>query len=461
MEKNRLLDELDLLIKEYSEKIGADKITKKEDGDSASRIIELKRLRLEFIYTLKAKPVCPASTLFCRIYLDKDSGFAFDIYDIITYLDIFDFHCYCFSYIENKKRLEACFNYITDFIDYHFNEIETLSLHAEECRKRKLKELRRVFDIDGSKAPKTKEKHKKYASELNRVTMLSVIERYTVNKAYLSFLAGDYEKSLEQYKKIKKKTEYERNLIEFIKGLYAPFQAIPEECASVLKAQEYKNSKSDVKTTLLAMAASVFVCSVPFFIAQLAINHKYLKDAILADTTSPLFAVFFALLPGIFASLVLRDKFRLLLSKNKAEAIEFYKIINQKSKINILKILLVFFTLVSVIIFAGSFTKPSIILYEDRFYYDDTGGYSVDYQLCRFYDIWDVYRADGRYKENGKYVKRPSYVIHCIDKRLIDTYNFKLSKDEETRLIYELTKDREKDRDIEHVFSPDDINVYL
>ena len=459
MKTKRLINCLDLLIGDWAGDYGCKDVEFTRENGLALWKVELKGFTAQFVYTVSESESCPVSTLFCRFYYDEDCSFAYDVYDMINYLDIYDYHCYYFSYIESRKRLEACFKYITDFIDYHYEEISALSQRADECRERKLKELNRLFSVDVESAEKESESKKSSEESLNAVTQKQIIQKYTTNKAYLAYLEGDFETALELYKEDEEHTEFEEKLIEFISERYAPYQAIPDECASVVDVQEYKNDKKESIIELrnfgISILISVVICSIPFFIAQLLLNAHYTQQSIVSDKPSPLLAVLYGLLPGIFAALVFREKVELLLKRNKTKAIDFYRILNPRSNNKVFIVLLLLFTLMSVIIFSSSATKPSIVVYEDRFFYDDGDSFHSEFEQCLKSDIWKIYYTEKQYNEKGKLVKKPSYVIKTINKDYIYLSWFNLTDEEEATMLYYMSEYRGKD--IVHVETPDEM----
>ena len=258
MKIEKLSQHLKFRVEDYAEKIGALKLTSDNSDGTDKYSVELEKIILEFVYYKKAHENCPVSTLYCRIHLDKESGFFFEIPEIIAFVDILDYHCYYFPYIENVKRMDACFDYITDFIEYREREILSLCDSAQELKEQKIQEIKRVYDYDESRIPEDEEGKNAFYNKLDEYVSVYTLKRFVTGKAHLAYLDGDYDTALKEYEKQGELLTCEKRIVEFIDGKLEPYQAMPLECASLLEVVKYK--KKSIKTLILSVLTNCIRC---------------------------------------------------------------------------------------------------------------------------------------------------------------------------------------------------------
>ncbi len=180
--------------------------------------LEFEKIKLEFIYSKRERELYPISTLYCRVYLDKSDNFFFEIPDLIYYTDVLDYHCYYFAFIESKKRMSACFNYIMDFFEFRKEEIDELLPQYEELKALKTEEIKRVYLFDDNIIPKNEDKKEEFIENFAERVSFFTASRFTTSPAYIAYLKGDFEKAVEEYKKYDELLDSEKRLIEFIDG---------------------------------------------------------------------------------------------------------------------------------------------------------------------------------------------------------------------------------------------------
>ncbi len=433
MKTDKLSAYLEEKAKAYAEKANAADFYAFEDKAYKYCKITLDKIRLEFVYSLKGSASYPISTLTCRVYLDTtDSPYFYEIPELIDYLDIYDYHCYCFPYIENKKRLDACFDYITDFIEYRMEEICSLRIDREEIKARKLREIKRVLGYDSKSAPKDKPGKDAFYGSIFKHYSDSLIPRYTTNKAYFDFVNRDYQSSLNRYKKISAKTGYERKLVAFIKEQKAPYQAVTPECASIIEVRQYKNPS--LRTFIILIASCAAFSYVLLLLIQLLINQYYLKTARFVDISNPFLSALCGIIPGIAIAIAFRKRIEPLMLKNKKQALEFYDLLNISDTSHNTMYFAAVVTLLFLFLFTGM-SRPNILITDKKVTVNKSSsmfGHYVDYDLDEFVNVVYVY---GYYDDDRNFIKHPFYAFLTAEQDYFTTRDLKLTDEQIKELI--------------------------
>ncbi len=446
MNTERLSQYLKTIINEYAFKNGC--TTYSEYSETVDRYnLELENIRLEFLYSKRERELYPISTLYCRVHLDKNDSFFFEIPDIIYYTDVLDFHCYYFAFIESKKRMSACFNYIMDFFKIREGEINALLPRYKELKLLKAEEIKRVYLFDKKAVPEDEEKKDNFFETFADYVSSFTASRFTTSKAYSAYLRGDFEKAVREYKKYDELLDCEKRLIEFIDGKSEPYQAVDLDCASVLEVEE--NTSGSIETFFLTIFVSCLAFYLAFLIIQLIVNAHYHASSVFANTVNPFFAALIGILPGLALSLGFRSRIEPLFKKNKVKAYNFMNLRpvpdKKEKRKNPIKIALIGIILFSVIIFSY-YGQPSLVLYKDRVEYNShahllnpTAVYDID-------DFIDVVIVKGYYYDNlNKYSLNQHYVLRFTGKRYIDVNKLSLSDSKEKEFIEKIRGPRESD----------------
>lgn len=434
MKTEKLSEYLEKLSRNYYEKSGARDIYCYRDKLYKYCQITTDSLKLEFVYSFKGSENYPLSTLSCRVYLDGDSPYFFEIQELIDYLEIYDFHCYCFPYIESAARMKACFNYITDFIEYHLEEIASLKEKEDKLVKRKIDEIRAVYGFNEELIPSDNAGKESFFNNIFKHYSHFLVKRYSSEPAYLAFVNGEYAEAYEKYKKLEKKTAYEKKLESFVKEQYAPYQAVPRECASIIAVEKYK--RTSFNTFVLLIAASVFMFCLLFVMMQLIANVIYTKTSQLTDLVSPVKAIPLGIIPGILTAVAFRKRLEPFFMKNKRSAIEFNSLMSFSQEPKAVKLAALISLLVCVIIFLG-ICKPSIIVYDTYLKYDDGDTLFSDYTIYELSEFSDVVIVEGYYADKNytEYVKSPFYAFVTKGRGILTSKELNLSDEEIQKLI--------------------------
>lgn len=424
---------LENLCKEYGERNSAKDIyCYTEKGVMRCRI-NLGNILTEFVYSVKGSEFYPVSTLSCRVYPDPDGLYFFDIQELIDYLDIFDFHCYCFPYIENEKRLKACFEYITDFLDYRRDEILTVCERSEEFTERKIEEIRRVFGFNDDDAAPDKASRAMFFGNIFIHYSEFLVRRYTVEEAYGEFLNGNYDKAVELYDAIGEKTGYEEKLYGFIEERYAPYQAIPEECASIFEFKKYQ--KPDIKSFVLTVILSTVIFCALFILIQAVTNAYFLSQMQFAKVANPFTAAAYGVIPGVIGAIAFRKWLEPLTRKNKKEADDFYDLLENRKNTKRGFIITAALFLISLTVFLG-LCRPPLYVSEKNIHFKNENTVFSRYREYPLEEFEETIIVEGYYADHNytQYVVHPSTIYVFSGRRIVKAEKFNLSKEETEKL---------------------------
>lgn len=128
------------------------------EGDrSVLFAVETRLSKIEFVYTLKGMTVCPKSTLFVRLYPQKNRPLFFHLYEMAREGD---FRCTYFPFIENAERMQACFAVLAAMVEEYLPALEALAMDdaAYEAKlTEKRKAVLRCANIKEEKVPQDPE----------------------------------------------------------------------------------------------------------------------------------------------------------------------------------------------------------------------------------------------------------------------------------------------------------------
>lgn len=431
---DRLSKHLELISREYAENHSALDFYAYEDKAFKYCALKYRKIKTEFVYSLSGSANYPVSTLSCRVYLSPESPYFFEIQELIDYLDIYDYHCYSFPYVESNKRLEACFSYITDFLEYREEEILSLCGKEEELIEEKLKEIKRIYGYDETGAPHDRAGKDSFYSGIFKHYSDFIVPRYTSEKAYIDFVCGKYKASLNNYKKIEKKTGYERKLIKFIEGQFAPYQAVPDECASIIEVRKYMHA--DVKTFVLTTVLSVLIFCLAFLLLQLLINLVYSLTTRFADCANPFISALCGVIPGVIGAIVLRKRIEPFVMRNKKEALDFYDLLGSADNSRNGLICEALALGLCFLVFLG-ICRPQIAVYENKIKVNKNNSVFINYEKYKPEDIEEVIYVEGYYTDEtcSEFIEKPFYAYVTYTRDYFTSENFTLNEEQEKELI--------------------------
>lgn len=408
MNVDKLIESLHPQIEAFSERTNGISTAAWQGRKLAEWEVKYNILKVEFVLTKKDRVFCPLATLFCRIYLGKNEAFFYHLPELMPFLEPDNFQCYYFPYIESEERLRACFEVIASFIEKHLPKLQDLAKDNEMYEKIKAAKLAdmKLFD--------EKFDEEMEVFEVGSYEEYLLLPKYAAEGAYQEFVCGNYEKAMKSYEKeVKKKgklTAYERNLISFLKTTNGTYQAIPEKCASVKKMQYVK--KSEDRYVFLGFAIFSLALALVYFLCISALDFVQSQGTLYYKGLQWWEWIVYALFPGLWGGMLLRDKLRHFFNKEKKEEYEAFEEMQEPKWLKILvMVMLAIMTAGSVFLF-GRFAIMPTCFYEDYMTYkveEDVIG--IKTIVCPYEELETVYYTQGVYNEYGDYISRPSYVL--------------------------------------------------
>lgn len=387
-------------------------------------------VRLQLIYRPKEGIGSPPSTLYCRVYPDKNTPIWLHLPQILPLLEIRDFRAVYFPYIESAYRMDACFAALTGFLSELLPVLEKLGSAGEDgtlLRTWIAQEMPNA-DPEGILQQGSAEQ-KQFLLYLDAVESLHLI-RYTHFKPWYLYLLGERKAALKKYRSQKDLSEYEIGLCEFLSSSESKgFVPIKAECFALRDKDSMSHGKDDILTMGLCALVLFGV-----FAAVLCLIMGLLQ-IISAWGTSCWFGApwysgaLLAALPAMFGGIALRRTLiPLLFPKNASMQLEFDDIISDTPLVRHLSRGTLAVTAAAALLLIPVFSGSSVKLYEDG----GTICHSLfDRHSFTYEEVEAIYHIQSRYNDFGNRIDLDSYVIETSDGRLTDLYGF--ASGEETR----------------------------
>ncbi len=387
-----------------------------------SYFIELSLLKIEFRYIEKESSLNPPSSLYCIIYLHKNSDIHYHLIDILPYLKEKNLNRCYFSAIESTARLETSFKELTAIIDSSLEEIEELAANDSEIKEKLFTSYKAFYklkekDLDSCKVEDPKEPDHNFFIRLQKNRDKLLLMRFSTASGYADLLRGNTAKAIRFYKKQNEKGylfDYEKLLLE---RLTSDEGEKPRFISEQSNSQELYNSLGRFSSYVKAFFAVYIPATIVFSVAFILYNNAVSSDALfvfgapwhVATVPAGLCAIFGAI--SFFAYMPNRK-----ISKEQRK--ELIKILIPKW----LKIIspIVFGASIAVsIFFAVAIIGTDLRFYEDRI--SCPRGEFISQHYDYIYDEIDsVYYINARYNPYGDRLERASYVILLKDKTVID-----------------------------------------
>ena len=414
------------LCKEYALKSNAIYHTYEKDNKKYVYQLIYNNTKIEFCYFIKATSLILPHTLFCRIYLSKNSVVYYHLPDIISALDTKDFRCCYFSFIESPERMEACFWQLCKILNTYVSDIDSIALREEEIREKLFETYIKIYrlkegSINWAMIDNTDLYDHIYFCSLQKHRDEFLVGQFTTLEGYRLFLDGDFKSAEKRYEKANKKGNlllYEKQLLEFIsKPENARFVPISEECFSLKYGVEEITALDLVK-----IFGIVFIGFSIFFCALFAI-----VNAILSQGAEFFFAApwYLGVLPGglctLFGGMAFyKSIIRLFTKARKDRNAEIEAMANSKWVEIFAKT--VFAIALAFSIFASVMMLASYAKFDkDTFSYPSSDNMiSINHNTYSYDEIYGVYYINSRYNIYGDRIDRPSYVIVLNDGNTFD-----------------------------------------
>ena len=383
--------------------------------------------RITFVYRTKVSEFDHPSTLYARIYLKKNRDVFFQIPELLSFLEIEDFRVFCFPYIENEKRFNACFDALISLLNDHWEEFEDIVLNG------RYEELQ---DLQKSRLCKFHELNEEVINEFSDYEIetfqaelydwhesFEFLFRYTVNNDYYSFCLGKIQKAKKKYsKKVEKNkaTDYEKMLLEFIsKPENADFRPMPDGCFAYRDSQAYLYGSDgfpcSLRTTILCMVFGAFLFTIIVLILRLYLSRNTIGYFGADWWMSGIFGA----VAGVPIAVLMPEKVKAILKDKKAKFNnEFQDIVESENWTSFTKYLL-HGVIAILLTFTVWISSMSMRLYDSYGQYP-TIDKPIGWTDFQYEDIENAYYMNARYNEWDGRIERPSYVIVMADGDIID-----------------------------------------
>ena len=302
--------------------------------------IEFENYNLQLRYVKKQGLYFKANSLYCVLYLKKNSCQYYHLTDILPLLERKSFKTCYFWHIEDSQRFEYCFNALLEafsFVELQLNQFiqdETPlfeSLIESYSTTYGLKE----GDIDFSKIDEGKKFNRRYFRSLQKTRDGFMFKRFSTFKPYKLVINKGYYEAEERYEKIDEKAKllpYEKVILDRIKNL--------ESDEIVIFDEKCDTTKHTLKLfSLWGFVKAFLVTFLPFsalFCGVLALANWKLPKMAEAVRTIPNWYIGFipAIICAVFGSIIFFYKmptkaFTKLQRKNVAKVVipKFLKVL--------------------------------------------------------------------------------------------------------------------------------------
>lgn len=387
--------------------------------------IETRLSKIEFVYTLKGIGLCPKSTLFVRLYPQKNRPLCLHLYEVVGEDD---FRCTYFPMVESGERMNACFAVLAGMVEEYLPAMEALAMDGaayDAALAAKRQAVLRCVNIHESKVPTDPELAAQFWFTWEDYYESFVSLAYFTNYAgYTAFLQGDLAKAKKLYAKRQRKGDllpYEERLLDFLDtpaaATYAP---MPPKCAGSVEAMAYANGKQEGKLLLI----TALFCYLVVLVAEwLIVGVTYLSLG-RGAAYYPLDWVFLFFLPlgsAAFGCVALRRLFIPLVFRDEAEKMARIDRLANGKAVGGIDVVLTVFVTAAVLFFGFLFVAAAPRFYADRVIWDDAARFPwLNPVTYAYEDIEQVYYVEGRINAYGDLVDRGSYVLVFADGSAID-----------------------------------------
>lgn len=386
--------------------------------------------KLQLVYRPKEGVGIPPSTLYCRVYPDKNNPIWLQLPQLLPLLGLRDYRAVYFPYIESAQRMEACFEALTFFLQQLVPVLEALGSDGEDQALLKSWIAHEVPDADPEEILfKESFQQKNFLALLDAYEQLHLI-RYTQFKPWYQYLLGERAEALKQYRCQKDLSPYEIGLVGFLQSPESKdFVPMPPECFAMRDKDSITRGKDDILTMGLCALVLYGVFAVVLCLVM------GLLQIISAWGTSCWFGApwysgaLLGALPAMFGGIARRRRLiPLLFPKNADQQLEFDDIISDTPLVRHLSRGALAVTAVGALLLIPVISSSQVQLYEDHAAIHHS---LFDHQSFTYEEVEAIYHIQSRYNDFGNRLELDSYVIATDDGQLTDLYGF--ASGEETR----------------------------
>lgn len=406
-----------------------------EELDDTKKIckykIEFYSFILEFRYVKKESVFFKPSSLYCVIFLKKNSVVYYHLTDIIPFLEHKTFKSCYFWNIESPERLSCCFESLTATLEniifqlVPFLSDDHILLEALFDNYKTIYNLKES-DLDFNKIDDPQDYAQSYFLSLQNMRDGYIFSRYCNFAPYALLLKNKVNKALDKYEKLNQKNkllEYEKHLINhIINSENREFNAFEASCDT--SAAE----KLITPLTGLIEFAVVFAVSSVFFCSIIAIYNLIISINTIVVLSAPWYIGFLcAGLCSVFGAIALVSN-KPIASKHlsKKEIKDFSNILTSKG-VKIFSFIVFALSVAVSIFFAIMIMMSNVRFYDNKISFESK---TYDYD-----NIDSVYYIESRYNVYGDRIERASYVILFDDKTSLDLDGYASIKFTENKVL--------------------------
>lgn len=413
-----LTNEFISLCKDYAEKCSHVLAQEAEDSKKVCKYkIFFHSHCVEFRYVKKESLYFKPSSLYCVIYLNKNSVVYYHLTDLIPYLECPSFQPCYFCCIESPERLNSCFDHLVDTLEHITSQLSSCLSKETALSEALFSSYQTIYalketDLDFSKIEKPEEYEQSYFLSLQAMRDGYLFSRFSNFAPYALLLKNKPAKALKKYKQLDQKgklLEYEKHLMNHIAASrkHALF-VFDSPCVSSINAEKLLSPLSAVKSFLIVFAiTSVLFCSC-FALYNFIISANALIVLSVPWYMGFICAGFCSVFGGIalLSHMPIPSK-----SLSKEQQKDLLKILVPKG---VKKLTLITFalSLAFSIFLAVMMLIPNVRFYDEQIAFNDKN--------YRYNEINSVYYICARYNVYGDRINRGSYVILFDDQTSLD-----------------------------------------
>lgn len=389
--------------------------------------VEQRLLKVEFVYVKKELSLVGASTLYCRLYLNKNSVVFHHLPDLLAAFNIDDFRSCYFSYIENAERMGRCFAVLKDMLTTYTPMLEQAVLDgkAEQLRQQLFESYDTLYQLNGqldfSRADESGTPEEGYFLRLQEFRNDYLVNSFTKMGAYYDVLLGKRERAIKRYGKLDRKGKlsvYERRLYSYLQTADSlDFCPMPPECFSQKIAYQYVYG-FNFSAVIKCFLAFYIPCAALFCLMCLLIQGVLTAGALFSLQAPWYMGLISAGLCSVFGTIAFRKPLmKVAMGKKARQAVEFDELLNPPGVDIFARVVFVISAIVA-LGFNTLIAADSVRFYKESFVYCPQFPFFEERVL--YSEVDAVYHIDARYNVYDERIERSSYVIVMADGSYVD-----------------------------------------
>lgn len=392
-------------------------------------------IKMQLVYRTKGSAGVPVSTLYARVYPDKNCPVYLHLPRLLPLIEVEDYRACYFPYLETETRMEACFRELTCFLN------TLLPILEEICAKGGDVQLLRRFLLELSlpegeveeilKAGTWQQKNYVWFQESREDAHIS---RFTAWNPCQAFLTEEPKKALRLYQKQKVLFPYEQGLCAFLKTPEGrDFSPMPRECNALLDMKQSSCGREDVLTPVKTALVLYLGFSLIFCCFLGAVQFLCARGTLCWFGVQWYYGFLLAGLPAIFGGIALRRNFMPLLNrKHYRTQLAFDKLVNPRwvttFAMGVFALVIVISLLIGVEV-----TGCQLRMYPDHWVRAESW---FSRQTYRYEDVEAIYYIHARYNDYGDRIERPSYILALQDGTIIDLDGITSTEETEEKILH-------------------------